>query len=68
MYWVLTGRFNVTGRERLSLEEQDLLSTLETRNTVLLARGAIYQDRKLALERCAAEWRLERSLMLASIT
>lgn len=53
----LTGEFKSLDREALSFAELDLLAKLEERNTVLLGCGLSKEERKLALERFASEWR-----------
>lgn len=61
----LSGQFSALDRESLSADELALLVQLEAQDAILLARGVIYQDRKQALERCAFDWRLNRSRALA---
>lgn len=56
----LTGEFKSLDREALSFAELDLLAKLEERNTVLLGCGLSKDERKLALERFASEWRSPR--------
>jgi hypothetical protein len=55
--WALTGEFKKVDRDGLSFAELDLLAKLEERDAVLLGCGLAYDDRKLALERFAVEWR-----------
>jgi hypothetical protein len=56
--WALTGEFKGLDREALGAGELDLLARLEERNTVLMGCGLGYDDRKKALERFAADWRM----------
>lgn len=55
--WALKGEFQKINRELLPLAELDLLAKLEERNAVLIGCGLGYDERKLALERFAQEWR-----------
>jgi hypothetical protein len=65
--WALTGEFKGIDRDALSGLELDLLAKLEERNAVLIGCGLEYQDRKIALERFASEWRTERTPRLAAV-
>lgn len=56
--WALQGEFRSLDRERLNTRELDLLAELEVRNTVLLARGLTYAQRKPILENFARERRV----------
>lgn len=55
--WALTGEFGKVNRDALPVAELDLLAKLEERNAVLIGCGLAYDERKLALERFAQEWR-----------
>jgi hypothetical protein len=55
--WALTGEFKPLDRNALPAPELDLLAKLEERNTVLIGCGLTYDERKLALERFAANAR-----------
>lgn len=48
--WVLTGEFKGLDRDRLSFQQLARLALLEEKNSVLLASGASYVDRKIALQ------------------
>ena len=58
--WALSGVFAGLDRAALSAEELDLLAKLEERNAVLLGCGLTYPERKQALSRFAADWRMPR--------
>lgn len=55
--WALQGEFRGIDREALSADELDLLAQLEVQNTMLLARGVDYSQRKPVLEGFARDWR-----------
>lgn len=52
---VLIGKFKGVDRDALSLDRLALLAKLEARNTILIADGVSYQDRKIALEQFAQD-------------
>jgi len=51
----LTGVFCGLERDSMTMDELAILAKLEARNTILIARGHEYQERKLALETYAGE-------------
>jgi len=59
--WAITGEFKALDRERLSLDEIELLNVLQARNAVLIGAGMTRDNRKESL-RIMAE--LNRSKML----
>lgn len=56
--WALAGHFRGLDRDALSKPELDLLAKLEIRNTVLIATGVEYQERKRKLYAYAEAWKL----------
>jgi hypothetical protein len=56
--WALQGEFRGIDREALNVHDLDLLAMLEVRNTMLLARGLPYAERKPMLEKFARDWRV----------
>ena len=61
--WALTGAFRGIDREALSTVELDMLAKLEERNTVLIGCGLSYEERKKALERFTADWRVNMTTL-----
>ena len=51
--WAITGEFKPLDRENLSERELDVLAKLETRNSVMLAKGASREVRKEVLQAMA---------------
>lgn len=62
--WALAGEFKGLDREKLSKGELDLLGQLEVRNTVMIARGVKYPERKAALETHARDWKTANQPLL----
>lgn len=60
--WALTGDFKGLDRGTLSSSDLDLLAKLEVKNSVLISRNLIYQDRKKMLEQYAIDLRAESQL------
>lgn len=56
--WALMGKFGKVDRNGLGMGELDLLAKLENLNTVLIANGLGYAERKEELERFAREQRV----------
>ncbi|MDH1299667.1 KilA-N domain-containing protein [Achromobacter sp. GD03932] len=56
--WALAGHFRGLDRDALSKPELDLLAKLEIRNTVLIATGVEYQERKRKLIAYAEAWKI----------
>lgn len=56
--WALAGHFRGLDRDALSKPELDLLAKLEIRNTVLIATGVEYQERKRKLFAYAEAWKI----------
>lgn len=57
--YALTGEFKKLDREHLTASELDLVGKLEARNSVLIARGMDYKQRKIALEVFVSDWNSE---------
>ena len=55
--WALTGEFKGLDRDKLPIQELDILTKLEVRNAVLIGRGLGYDDRKKMLEQYAIDLR-----------
>lgn len=53
--WAITGEFKPLDRELLNQTELDALAKLETRNSVMIAKGASREDRKLILSAMAVQ-------------
>lgn len=60
--WAMTGEFGPLDRDGLSADELNLLAQLENENAVLIAVGADREQRKIELQRLAAEFRSARAL------
>lgn len=56
--WALSGEFKGLDRDALTKDQLDLLAKLEVRNTVLIAQGLNYEDRKRKLYAAAAAWKV----------
>jgi len=55
--WALSGAFKGLDRDSLERHELDLLAKLEVRNTVLIATGMKYEDRKRKLYGYVQAWK-----------
>lgn len=55
--WALSGEFKGLDRDGLEKHELDLLAKLEVRNTVLIATGMKYEDRKHKLYSYVQAWK-----------
>lgn len=55
--WALSGQFKGLDRDGMERHELDLLAKLEVRNTVLIATGMKYDDRKRKLYSYVQAWR-----------
>lgn len=62
--FALTGEFKGVDRESLSQAELTLLARLEERNAVLIARGLVYDKRKVILEQYALDHRVANTARL----
>lgn len=62
--FALTGEFKGVDRESLSHQELTLLARLEERNAVLIARGLVYDKRKVILEQFALDHRVANTARL----
>lgn len=62
--FALTGEFKGVDRESLSHQELTLLARLEERNAVLIARGLVYEKRKVILEQFALDHRVANAARL----
>jgi hypothetical protein len=58
--WALVGKFQGLRRDDLTGDELDRLANLEELNAVLIGTGRDYEERKLALQEYAVQWRRER--------
>lgn len=54
--FALSGEFKGMDRDAMSMEQLDKLARIEERNTLLIARGMPYDDRKTDLQKFAANW------------
>jgi hypothetical protein len=64
--FAICGEFHGLDRDQMSIEDLDLLARLEIRNTVMLARGLPYAERKEALKACADAWRVDHPRLQAA--
>lgn len=59
---LLTGKFEGLDRDAMSVEDLDFLGHFEIRNSMMLAKGMDYQQRKSALLVESTHWRRQRGL------
>ncbi|UVS93461.1 KilA-N domain-containing protein [Burkholderia glumae] len=59
--WAMSGEFAGRNREGMSIDELNLLANLEIKNSLLLARGVPYDERKSELESSAQQWRTQHT-------
>lgn len=59
---LLTGKYTGLNRDAMPIEDLDFLGHFEIRNSIMLAKGMSYEQRKEALKLEATHWRLQRSL------
>lgn len=59
---LLTGKYTGLNRDAMPVEDLDFLGHFELRNSMMLAKGMTYEQRKEALKIEATHWRLQRSL------
>jgi hypothetical protein len=62
--WALTDEFGPLDESALTVQQLRLLADLRRRNTVLLVRGADYQDRKKMLKQHVQDWRAAQALVM----
>lgn len=62
--WALSGKFCGLDRDAMSLADLDLLGRLEVRNTLLIARGLEYEQRKSDLNEQASHWRAANQALI----
>jgi len=62
--WALTGAFSSVDRNSLSMQELDLLATLELVNIANLGLNLSYEERKYRLETYAHDWKVAHQLHL----
>ena len=64
--WALSGNFAGIDRDELPAAELDLLAVLEAKNSVYIARGLPYRDRKVLLQQAAQDWRDQQLIKLGA--
>jgi hypothetical protein len=62
--WALAGKFEGMNREAMNETELDLLGHLEIRNTLLIAKGVEYDQRKAQLSEQAKLWKVANQPMI----
>jgi hypothetical protein len=55
--WALVGAFTGLDRDAMPTDQLDLLAHLEVRNTIMIAQGLVYEQRKAQLQEQAKLWR-----------
>lgn len=61
--WAMTGQFTGLDRDTLSYDELDLLAELEAQDLILIGSQCTYEQRKIALNLFAQNFRANRSVL-----
>lgn len=64
--WLLTGKFEGLHRNSLSGWELDFIGHFDIRDSLLIAKGLPYAERKVLLKQEAAQWMLEKAHQIAA--
>ena len=63
MNWAITGKFEPLKRESLTSFELKILSTVQRKNMIMIARGFSYSDRRKIIQQIADSMKAQNLLL-----